>query len=277
MRLGLFGGILAAFIVTTCLAQQPAPGGSDEKTIWEIWKMHQDQPNNHGSISTNCLEFVKKSPKDPLALVAINLAAWHMLKMDNRDGAVKLFKTSMASTRADPLATAATHMSRTWLTRIDMEHVKQALQLYYRKNIEYPKTLDSIKPFQKDGLPPLVDRWNKPWAYSLSEFQNLKKLGALYAMPGQKYNLRSAMLGTNSDLKASIALPYAGGMPLKPMKVLSGMASKEMIQFESTEGKQTKVVLSIGTDNAGITMCYCGPKLLVLADMNHWLIVPRPY
>jgi hypothetical protein len=278
MRLRLLSGIIAiSMICAICHAQTSSTPASDEKSLWDIWKMQQEKPDEHGTISTNCLEFAKKAPKDPLSLIVINLAAWHMLKTDNKDAAVKLLKTTLSTSRTDALGTAVANMSKAWLTRIDMEQMKQALQLYYRKNIEYPKSIDLVKPFQKDGQPPLVDRWGKPWAYSLAEFKSLKKLGALYGMYGQKYTLKSVSLGTNSELKAAMTIPYAGGIPLKPVKMLNGMPGKEMVQFESTDGKQAKVVLSIGTDNGGITLNYAGPKLLILSDMNHWLVVPRPY
>jgi len=183
----------------------------------------------------------------------------------------------MDPAKTDPLNIAAKNIANAWLTRMEMEQVKQVLQLYYRKHVEYPKTLDLVKPFQKDNQPPLVDRWGKPWAYGLAEFQSLKKLGTLYAMYGQKYTIKSATLGTNSELKASLKVPYASTITLKPVKMLSGMPGKEMVQFESTDGKQTKVILSIGTDNAGISLSYVGPKLLILSDMNYWLVLPRPY
>jgi hypothetical protein len=261
-------------ICAICSAQTTAP---DEKSIWDIWKIQQEKPDEHGTICTNCLEFAKKAPKDPLSLVAITIASWHMLKTENKDAAVKLLKTVIATSRTDMLGAAAVNMAKAWLTRLEMEQMKQALQLYYQKYIEYPKSIDLVKPFQKSGQPPFVDQWGKPWAYSLAEFQHLKKLGAMYGMYGQKYTIKSTALGTNSELKAAMKIPYAGGLPLKPVKMINGMQGKEMVQFETTDGKQSKVVLSIGTDSGGITLNYAGPKLLILSDMNHWLIVPRPY
>lgn len=280
MRVRLLCGALAAFMgAALCNAQTPsgATAASDEKSLWETWKLQQEKPGEYGTVSTNWLEIAKNNPKDPLAIVAISIASWNMLKMDNKDAAAKLMKLAMSTTKTDPLSSAAANMARTWMTRLEMEQVRQALQLYYRKHVEYPKTLDLIKPFQKDGQPPLVDHFGKPWSYSLADFQSLKKLGTLYAMYGQKYTLKSVSLGTNSELKASLKTPYASTITLKPVKMLSGMPGKEMVQFESTDGKQTKVIISIGTDNAGITLSYVGPKLLILSDMNYWLILPRPY
>ncbi|MDD4870380.1 MAG: hypothetical protein PHR77_07450 [Kiritimatiellae bacterium] len=280
MRLRLLSGIIAVFMTyALCFAQtsKPSTTAGDEKSIWEIWKIQQEKPDEHGTITTNCLEYAKKAPTDPLSLVTLTIASWHMLEIDNKDAAVKLLKTVLSSSKTDALSTAAANMAKAWMTRIEMEQMKQALQLYYRKNIEYPKSIDLVKPFQKNGQPPLTDQWGKPWVYGLAEFKSLKKLGAMYGMYGQKYTIRSVYLGTNSELKVALKIPYASGMPLKPVKMLNGMPGKEMVQLESTDGKQTKVVLSIGTESSGITLNYAGPKLLILSDMNHWLVVPRPY
>ncbi len=277
MRLKITSGIIALLLSGSMCLAQTSQTAADEKGLWEIWKMQQDKPEEYASLSTNCLEFVKKNPKDPLSIVAMTMASWCLLKLDNKEAAAKLLRTVESPTKTDGLNMAAANMSKTWLTRLDMEQVKQALQLYYRQKIEYPKTLDLIKPFQKSGQPPLTDRFGKPWAYGLAEFKALKKLGTLYGMYGQQYTLRSVALGTNSELKAALKMPYASGMPLKPVKMLSGMPGKEMVQLETTDGKQTKVVIAIGTDSGGISLVYASPKLLILSDKNHWLILPRPY
>jgi hypothetical protein len=270
----LLAGILAAQTGTAQISSSSA-ASSDEKSIWEIWKMQQEKPDDHEAISTACLEFTKKAPKDRLALVALNIAAWHMLKMDRKDAAAKLFKTILGVQQSDHLSLAAINVSKAWMTRLDMEQMKQALQIYYQRYIEYPKTVDALKPFQKEGQPPLTDRWGKPWGYAPAEFQHLKKLG--HGMYGQRYTIKCSILDTNSELSVATKIPYASGIQLKPVKMLSGMPGKEMVQFETTDGKQAKTILSIGMENGGIVLAYVGPKLLILADMNHWMIVPRPY
>ncbi|OGV68519.1 MAG: hypothetical protein A2283_19880 [Lentisphaerae bacterium RIFOXYA12_FULL_48_11] len=277
MRLRFTAGITALLCAGSICLAQTAPTAADEKGLWEIWKMQQEKPEEYANLSTNCLEFVKKNPKDPLSIVAMTMASWYLLKLDNKEAAAKLLRTVETPLKTDGLNTSASNMAKTWLSRLDLEQVRNALQLYYRQKIEYPKTLDLIKPFQKNGQPPLADRFGKPWVYGLAEFKNLKKLGTLYAMYGQQYTIKSASLGTNSELKAAIKIPYSSGIPLKPVKMISGTPGKEMVQLESTDGKQTKVVMSIGTDNGGISLNYVGPKLLILSDMNHWLILPRPY
>jgi len=275
MRFGFLAGILMVFVTgMECLAQAPSSTSIDEKSLWDVWKLQQEKPDDHEAICTACLELVKKAPKDRLSLVVMNMAAWHQLKLDKKEGAIKLFRTSLASQGSDPLYAAAANMSKAWLTRIDMDQVKDALRLYYYKYIIYPKSMELIKPFQKQGQPPLVDRWDKPWVYSLSESKGAKKAGI--ETYGHFFSLKSSMLGTNSEMKAAMRMPYASGIGLKPVKLLSGTPGKEMVQFETTDGKQSKVVLSLGLESNGIVLCYAGPKLLILADLNHWAILPRP-
>jgi len=284
MRFGIITGILTVLITgAECLAQAPSSTASiDEKSLWDIYKLQQEKPDDHQGLYTACMELAKKAPKDRLSSVLMTMASWHQLKLGNKESAIKLFRTVISMESSDPLGIAAANMSRAWLTRIDMEQVKQALQLCYYKNIIYPKTIDEIKPFQKDGQPPLVDRWNKQWVYSLEESKYAKKAGI--ATYGQFWSLKSSMLGTNSAMRnvgataltKALKVSYGAGIALKPAKLLSGTPGKEMVQFETTDGKQARVILTFGVETGGMVLCYAGPKLIILSDMNHWAILPRP-
>jgi hypothetical protein len=128
-----FLAVLTAGSICFAQTSSSSASGSDEKTLWEIWKARLEKPDEPGPISTNCLEFVKKNSKDQLAPVAMTIAAWHISKTGNQDATVKLLKTVLSVAKTDTLlGSSAANMAKAWLTRLDMEQVKQALQLYYR-------------------------------------------------------------------------------------------------------------------------------------------------
>lgn len=277
-----------AVTCTVCCGQTRPP---DEKSLWLLWKRHLDNPDNHTEIAALCEESGKKTPHDPFIAVSQGIAAWHLLKAGKIDSATKTLEHMLskrpnlpatAGVKAGHLHNAGSRMARAWLTRIDREKVKLALRKLYIKEIQYPKSLDTVKSLPKEHWPSLTDRWGKPWLYRLVGF---KRLRGFY---GQKYELKSTMLGRNSDLSKSLEIPYAGRIDLKPVKLIFSAYGKETVRFvtqssrsedtvtSSTGKKEKSVILSVGAKSGGIFFVYMGKNILILSDGDYWKIMPKP-
>jgi len=248
-----------------CLAQVDV----NEKAAWDIWKMMESEPNDHPAVVAACEEFRKNNPRDPLIDVTRGIAAWHLLKVNDIPAAVKDL-TSMLAKESTPLQKAADEMARTWLSRFDMEWVKRALGTYYRKEVQYPESLDALAGLPEKNRPPLTDRWGKPWAYSLVGFKLLEGFN------NQKYTLRCHALGEDSDLADALEIPYAGRINLRPIQMADRDPANELIVFATTDESQKRVMLSERVAFGNIVLAYSGSRILILSDGNHWKFTARP-
>lgn len=250
---------------TVCVAQTTSTA-PDEKTLWTIWKMTQDTPDDHAAIITACKEFKSKMKRDPLVVVTDGIAAWHNLKSGNISAAAQLLTPMISGRPSTPLRKAANYSARSWLTRVDMEGVKQALEIIYSDEIEYPKSLDPLKMLKKHK-PRMEDRWGRPWSYSLAS------LKYLIGISGQKYTIRSPTLGYKSDFAKALKIPYGSKMAVRP---LSMGRDKVTIRFVTTDEKKKTVYIALGATRESITIAYIGKKLIVASNGDHWKIMPKP-
>lgn len=245
-----------------CHAQTPAP---DERGLWLIWVAQTNAPDDHAAVVAACKEFRTKAPQDPLAVVVTGLEAWHLLRMGSTNEAVALFEPmTTVPANATYLQNAGADLARGWLSRLDREKVRLALKKIYARNIEFPASLDPIKSLKMTPLPPLNDRWGKPWTYRLES--------PIKGMTAQQYVLESSRLGAKSELKKALALPYAGQITLDPVRL--SPVSADTVEFATRAGKSA--FLQEGGNAAGVTIAYLGAKLIVLADENHWRVVLKP-
>jgi len=256
----------------------------DEKALWLLWKRHINNSGKHEELAAACDKLVKQAPHDPLAAVTRGIAAWHLLKAGRTDTAATLLEGMISnagqggsslnvpgrSAMTDCLREAALSMARAWLTRIDREQVKRALQKLYVREIEYPESLDAIASLAEEMRLPPIDRWGEPWSYRLVTFRRLKGLH------GQKYELQSAALGKHSDLWQSLEIPYGSRIRLKPVKILSSASGKETVQFVISDESRKHVVLSLGTEADSIFFAHSGSNILILSDGFHWMVLPKP-
>lgn len=271
--------LIAACSVTS--GQTPSTDSS-EKALWQLWKLQTEKPDDHAAVLAAYGEFEKQNPNDPLLIVMNGFVAWHLLKSEKTDEAERIF-TEMLTERSIPLDKAAANIARSWLTRIDREKVKEALQQYYRKNVEYPPNLEPLAALPKEIRPPLTDRFGKTWSYSLIGYKHLK-------VPGnQKYQLESVKLGRTSDLAKKLCTPYESGIHLKPVRMISSTPGRETVQFDEElqseadktktapkASKQKKIMLTVDTEVDGVFFAHAGKNILILSDNNYWAILPRP-
>ena len=268
--------LLTLLVLLAPAALSAAPLGG-EAGLWAIWSRHASNTFDHAGVAAACAAFREKAPQDPLGVVTRGLEAWHRLRQGETNAAVALFEQMVVPTgqaavpgTGDPLVEAGTDMARAWLSRLDRERVKAALQELYRKQIEYPASLDALRRLPDSRRLPLTDRWGLPWSYRLAPFSRIPGL------KGQRYQLESQALKANSSLAEALARPYSQEIRLDPARFLSAAAGRESLEFALGTNRQDKAILSLGGKNGRTSFAFCGQQLIVLADSDHWKIALRP-
>jgi hypothetical protein len=164
-----------------------------------------------------------------------------------------------------------------------MERIKKALQFYYRREIAYPDTLNSLAAYSalpKEMAFPMKDRGGNQWAYRLVGIRH---------MPGlldQKYRLRSRMLGSGSDLAQALKVPYAERIRVRPLGVQSVVRGRAIVKIEilstpddSADIKDPKknqtVLAGVDTWTEDVLLAYAGRYLILMCDRYHWKIFPK--
>jgi hypothetical protein len=239
----------------------------DEKAIWEVWKTHQSPSNSHAVVIAAC---GKITPANELSGVSQGIAAWHLLQLGKTNEASAILEAMAAAGGGTPFSAATKEMAFRWLSRLDLEKVKPALQLAYRRNIEYPATLNVLKTLPPASIPPLNDRWGMPWKYEPTGF---KKIPGLI---GQSYQLSCVKLGDDSALAKALARPYADNITLKPISITATSQGNQILKVETSGGKTATSLLAEGAQSGAITFAYGGLKVILLTNGDHWLMLPKP-
>jgi hypothetical protein len=237
----------------------------NERGLWQLWAASTNAAGEHASVVTACGDFRTQTPQDPFVVVVTGLEAWQLLKMGSTQKAISLFESMLTvPENATYLQIAGAEMARVWLTRIDRDQVQAGLKKIYVRDIAFPVTLESLKSLRVAPIPPLNDRWGKPWSYRLES--------SIKGMDSQHYVLESTRLGARTDLATALAQPYAGQIKLEPARLLP--VSTDTVEFTTRDG--THAFLQAGGKSDGVTVAYLGVNLIVMADESHWRISPKP-
>jgi len=281
-RIPILAGI--ATLLTVVTAGTTTLGAGDERALWEVWKLHQDAPDDHEAVAAACEEFVKTHTRDPFIGVADTLGAWHLIKAKRYADGIKIL-AKYTDRPNDSLSRAANMVASSWLTRIDRERIKIALQFYYRREIGYPRNLKELAAYE--ALPKKLafrekDWWDNPWDYRLVGFKRIPNL------LNQKYRLRSSKLGEGSDLAEALALPYGSEIRVRPLAVNSALRhGLELIEMEilpeadenataDTSRRPKTAMVGAGTMTEGVFLAHIGEKILIVCDRCHWKLFGKP-
>ncbi len=245
-----------------CLGGIFAAHGADEDALQDLWKQHITTPDDHDGLIKACGEFTGSHANDPLLPVVRGLEEWHRMKAGQKEEWEKMLGADLALPSGS-LNDGARRLALAWLTRIDREQVAAALQDFYRKQVAYPKSLDLVAA----AKPPMNDRFGKPWAYRLTGFAKLP------GFTDQKYSLQSAVLGELSELKAAQQLPYAARIKAVPVQVVAGAGNAPAVKFNF--GNVAGVV-NVGQSAGELFLAYSGTQIIVVCDLAHWKVLPRP-
>ena len=245
-----------------CQAQTVKP---DERALWDVWCAGTNSAFESAEVLEACKAFAAQAPHDPLSVVVSGFAAWNCLKQGKVAEAEKLF-TGMLVVKepATVIQKAGDRMARGWLTRLDREQVVHALKKIYARDIAFPPSLDALSALKTKPLPPLTDRWGKPWSYHCGSV--IKELSA------HRYVLESESLGPDSDLNKALKQPYGAGLQWQPIRLAS--SGKDTVEFKTSFG--LSVSRELGREANNGYLVYLGTHILVLSDGNHWTVLPKP-
>lgn len=281
-RRGFASAALVCLVAGALLSAVPSADGQiepDERGLWEIWQLKSASPEDHAAVVAACAAFSGKREQDPLNRVADTLAAWHLLKQGKSPEATALFDRHVGA-KGSPIGRGAAIVAASWLTRMDRERVKTALQYYYRKEIGYPRTLRDLAAFEalpKGLAPPYKDRWDRAWSY---------RLVGLKTLPGlldQKYELQAQDLGSGSDLADALTLDYGERIEAKAVGMRSTTPGHEVVDMvvgprardDAKPGGRTSLA-SIGMWTEGVYLAYVGKRILLVCDRYHWKVLVKP-
>ncbi len=266
----------AATVACVFLSLSLAARAANERGIWTLWQANTNNPGDHTAMIAGCDAFVKANPGDPFIAVAQTISAWHLLKTGRTDEARSILSQWMRVS-GDSVHAGARELARAWLTRLDMEHVKQALKAYYRMEVRYPDALTQIADYPRipaADRPTESDRWGRKWAYKTLDFKSIS------GMRGQRYSIESPMLGNLSELEKALAVPYADLIRLEAARVMgTAGGGTPLVQFRRT-GADAKadasVVIQRGSIVEGVFLAYVGERLIIVCDRLHWRVMPIP-
>jgi hypothetical protein len=156
-----------------------------------------------------------------------------------------------ADSAPEPVPQALRQLARVWLARAQMQRIDAALVTWYRGNVAFPASLDSLQ------LPPDLQRdpWGQPWAYSLHAPAGFAALSA------QRYELGPASLPHLAGMKTALKDRHAAPPPgtVSPLQVAGSLA----LQFRSPAG--LVAVIQPGGQVHGCTLVYAGQNWALLA------------
>ncbi|MEI6647678.1 MAG: hypothetical protein WCP12_16695 [bacterium] len=236
---------------------------ADEKGLWDVWCGGTNSAFEASEMAKACKKFRTSAPQDPFTVVVSGLEAWNHLKKGDTGTATAIFNTMLVKGPATGLRKAGDEMARSWLSRLDRDQVTRALKDIYRRDIEFPASLEVFTALG-DKAPPLTDRWGKPWVY--------KRGSAIKGMETQRYDLESSVLGMRSDLKGALKMGYAERIDIKAVRMVTG--NKSVVEFKTGEGRS--IFREEGDRGNIVNLIYVGSYIIVLSDGNHWSVMAKP-
>jgi len=260
-----------AIALATWAALAPCGHAANEAAVLELWKEHLAAPNNHEGIQKACQTFLASNRSDPLVPVVQGIAIWHLLQAGQQEAARRLMEAQLAAP-AGAVEDGARLLAKGWLTRLDREKTVAALQLYYRKEVAYPTSLEALAShpgIPAASRPPATDRFDKPWSYRVVGF------GTLAGFSNQKYALQSPDLGELSDFRTALQAPYGSSILAAPVQILSLDPANVAVKFADSRNGGA-ILLSVGTAANGLHLAFVGTQLVAVCNATHWKIFPKP-
>lgn len=243
-----------------------------ERELWFFWNKHIKEVDDHQAVIQTCLAYASKFPQDPFLPLVQSIEAWHLLSRGKTDEAWKKFNSQLAGGESG-LESAVQRVARGWITRLQQGQLRDALQIYYKKEVRYPERLDKLASHPgisaSDQLP-LKDAWNVSWNYKLVGFKGVA------GFRDQKYELKSNSLLDGLGVQEALAVPYASGIHAEPSRVARGGAPGiPVVQLNFTRGAKSgqRILGQVGREVEGLTVAYAGKDLVVLCDALHWSVL----
>jgi len=264
----------ALAIATLCLFASLGQA-ANEAALVKLWQQHIHSPEQHADVIAACRQFIADNPADALVPVTQGIEAWHLLKDNRQPEAIALLEAHL-SRESRGISGGAAILARAWLSRLDREDVKRALQRYYRKEVKYPDTLEALANYpgmNPELQPRMTDRWDRPWNYQPTGFKSA---------PGflnQRYSITSSRLGESSDIAAALAQPYGGEIRARATRIVTTASGTRVVEFgtwQDDKEQGLRFLLSPGRESNGLFLAAIGDSLIIVCDQTHWKLLPKP-
>lgn len=245
------------------LALPALAADSDEAIFGRLFRLHLATPTGHVALAAQAGQAAASLPPGPYRAAAQAVQAWRLLRAGQPAEARAVYLALSADAAAPtPLA----ELARRWLTRLDREEVRAALQKAWARDIRFPESLDALPP----PRPPLKDRWDRPWTYKPRALKLLKA-------DAQRYDLQSPGLGADSDLAAALDRPWPLELPIRPLGVSTAAGSTPVVTFETLSKKPAeKSMVSEGKSWNGLALIKVGPHALLLSNGDYVFLPLKP-
>ncbi len=253
----------AILLLLLALALPVLAADPDEVLFGRLFRLHLNTATGDVAVADQAGQTAAALTPGTYRAAARAVQAWRLLRA-GQTGEARAVYQAMLDDPATPAAPA--ELARRWLTRLDREDVRAALQQDWARHIRYPDTLDALPP----PHPPLKDRWNSPWFY---KSRSLKRLNAT----AQRYELQSSRLGTDSDLAAALARPWPAELPFRPLRVSAAAGSTPVVTFE-TLGQTPPQTMTFSEGKAwnGFVLLSVGPQALLIANGDYVFLPLKP-
>lgn len=119
-------------------------------------------------------QFAKQHPDDALAPLARYYAA-AATAQSSSEAAIKLLRESPAKTDT-PLGKLVDDSRRTLLAQLLMQKLHRPLRQYYRKQVQYPASLDELVEAKLIEPPDLLDPWGERFEYQAKPRPTMPKV-----------------------------------------------------------------------------------------------------
>jgi hypothetical protein len=248
--------ILLAFAVSA----QAADSGDD--VLGALFRLHASSPSNDAAICTAAAQAVTALSPGPDRAAARTLLGWRLLRAGKPAEAKPVYQALLDDPASPP---AFTQLARCWLTRLDRDEVRAALQKAWIDDIQYPSSLDGLaKP-----LPPMQDRWGQAWRYRPAVFKRLKT-------EAQRYTLESPELGADSDLAAALERPWPKEPSLRAIAVNTEAGATPVVTFQTLTTPSEKILMTEGKTSSGLALVRTGPRAMLIVEGDYAFLIPNP-
>ncbi len=254
--------LLLAFILLLAGSTLARAAGPGEDTLFSLFRLHTASPSGHVAMAKAAGEAIAALPVGPYQSAARALLGWRLLQSGNPAEARSVYQSLLDDSATPP---AFLELARRWLTRLDREEVRSALQKAWTGAIQYPDSLEALpKP-----LPPLQDRWGNAWRYRPGTLKRLKS-------EAQRYTLESPSLGADSDLAAALSRPWPKEPSLRAIALDTDSGATPIATFQTLKTPPEKILMTEGKSSAGVVLVKVGAHTLLLVEGDTVFLVPNP-
>lgn len=237
---------------------------SGEAALLRLWQFHERNSTNHAAVAKACAQSDAAPEFAAFRPVVRGLMGWHLFQLKKPAEAARTFETLVSKEPGD-LPSAGSEMGLRWLSRVDRERVRAALDIVYRKELDFPNDLSPLAKLPEAQRPPLTDRWGRDWSYRREGMRHIKGL------MGQKFLLQSTRLGELSDLATELARPYAAALDVTLDKNTD--ANSPVVPVLTRAGE--RLALVAGQPKGRVALAHAGKEIVILTDGDAWKVLGR--